>query len=84
MKDLNSVAKVLTQLKAKNNWLVKDDFGSTWLVKTDRDGYKLDGYKGEGKTNGACENATIPYWLTFCIELPGLHVCGAYGKPPAP
>ena len=59
-----NVAEVLSQGDARvhEHWV--DDFENVWEVREDREGLRLDAVDG---------NATIPYWTTYVVRLPGLH-----------
>lgn len=70
---MKSIHRTLWDGKAEANQLWSDAYGNRWLVKRARDGFRLDGYDG---IPGATDNASIPYWLTFCIELPALKWTG--------
>lgn len=59
-----SIAEVLSRADAlvHERWI--DDFDNVWEVREDCEGLRLDAVDG---------NATIPYWATYVIRLPGLH-----------
>jgi len=59
-----NVAEVLSRGDAhvQERWI--DEFDNVWEVKEDREGLRLDAVEG---------NATIPYWTTYVVRLPGLH-----------
>ena len=59
-----SVADILGQNNAHAHERWADDFNNVWEIHEDRDGLSL--YAVEG-------NATIPYWTTYVVQLPGLH-----------
>ncbi len=60
----NSIAEVLNKAEAHvhERWI--DDYKNVWEVLEDREGLRLDAVDG---------NATIPYWTTYVVRLPGLH-----------
>lgn len=59
-----SIAQVLSKGNAHlhERWI--DDNDNVWEVLEDREGLRLDAVDG---------NATIPYWTTYVVRLPGLH-----------
>jgi hypothetical protein len=59
-----NVAEVLSQGDAHVHERWVDDFDNVWEVREDREGLRLDAVGG---------NATIPYWTTYVVRLPGLH-----------
>lgn len=60
----NSVAEVLENAGAHAHERWMDDYENLWEVHEDRDGFSLHAVDG---------NATIPYWTTYLVQLPGLH-----------
>lgn len=60
----NSIAEVLSKGEAHlhERWI--DDYDNVWEVLEDREGLRLGAVDG---------NASIPYWTTYVIRLPGLH-----------
>jgi hypothetical protein len=60
----NSIAEVLNKGEAHVHERWVDDYENVWEVLEDREGLRLDAVDG---------NATIPYWTTYVVRLPGLH-----------
>lgn len=60
----NSIAEVLNEGDAHlhERWI--DDYDNVWEVLEDREGLRLEAVDG---------NASIPYWTTYVVSLPGLH-----------
>lgn len=59
-----SIAEVLTKGEANihEHWV--DDNENVWEVHGEREGLMLRSVDG---------NASIPYWTTYLVSLPGLH-----------
>jgi len=60
----DSIADVLSKGDAHlhEHWI--DDYDNVWEVLEDREGLRLHAVGG---------NASIPYWTTYVVSLPGLH-----------
>lgn len=60
----NSIAEVLNKGEAHihEHWI--DDNENVWEVHGEREGLMLRSADG---------NASIPYWTTYVVRLPGLH-----------
>ncbi len=59
-----NIAETLNQGEARlhEHWIDADE--NVWEVLEDREGLRLHAVEG---------NATIPYWTTYVVRLPGLH-----------
>jgi hypothetical protein len=62
------IEQVLDADGAKPGDIYSDDFGNSWVVHEDRDGYRLEHTKNS--------SAWIPYWTASVIKLPGFHRVG--------
>jgi len=59
-----SIAEVLSKGEAHQHEQWIDDYENVWEVLEDREGLRLHAVNG---------NASIPYWTTYVVCLPGLH-----------